>query len=58
MTDLRKLVIYSFLAGMFFDAFISATVRNSLWNGTIFIILTVLELWVALKVYDKVKVKK
>jgi hypothetical protein len=58
MTNLRKLVVLSFIAGMLFDSFISAITLNHFGTATLFILATIFELWGVLKLYDKVKVNK
>jgi hypothetical protein len=58
MTNLRKLVGFSFFGGMLFDSFISASVKGETGNATFWIILSAVELWIVLKVYDRVKGNK
>lgn len=58
MNSLRYLIVWIFLAGMFFDSFISALIKHEVIMVIVFIALVIADMIQALNCYDKVKVNK
>jgi hypothetical protein len=57
ISNLRHLILYTFLSGMCFDAFISSLFKHSLGNAFIFMVIAILLMTKVIKLYDQVKVK-
>jgi hypothetical protein len=58
MSNLRKLILHTFLSGMCFDSFISSLVKNNLLSAFVFVTIAILLMSNVIKLYDKVKVNK
>lgn len=57
ISNLRYLILYTFLSGMCFDSFISSLFKHNLDNAFMFIVATTLLMTKVIKLYDQVKVK-
>lgn len=55
MSNLRHLILFTFLSGMCFDSFISSLVKNNLVSAFVFAAVVIVLMNKAIKLYDKVK---
>jgi hypothetical protein len=57
ISNLRHLILYTFLSGMCFDSFISSLFKQSLGNAFIFMVIAILLMTKVIKLYDQIKVR-